>query len=382
MPASSKRNLHHESDTPQACGAGSDTLRSVLSLATTANTPEWLSNPEWAADMEYIWRTRVRADVDALEARARRRRRQAREPDVTPVQRVTLLRSAEWAEHRARSLALARADVVSACEQRWRSVACGCGRMEFKVGCKQPQLCTRCRKKHWRKWSQRITLAMERALTEERSEWYKTRRGMRPGVYLITLTGPHSGDLETDRRLMGVAVRALFKTANARQWWRTYALTWEATNGTDGRGHMHAHLAVISQWIPYEELHDAWRRAMPDALVLDVQAPRTGSDEAGNAAGYLAKYVTKGVDPRELTGRKAGELLCALRNRRKVTTSRHFWVPPVHRCDRCEQPYRSVGAPVGLQHVVPGAVLRSMAERMGVWIPRGAPQSDLRWDGS
>lgn len=397
--------------------------RSLESLGTTAPAAEPfrksapLGAPEWVADLEYVWRKRVEAPIAALQSRARRRRRQARafereSPDGSTGAwlRVACLRSAEWAEERARAMAMSRADIVEVCGQRWRSIRCGCTSLELRVGCDQPQLCGACRRRHWQKWRKRITLSMQEALRVERASHYRTpsyrRRGMRPGIYLVTLTAPHSGDLATDRVAMGEAVRKLLKHANKHAWWSTYALTWEATAGDDGAGHMHAHLAVISSWIPYTSdqadngnvdrmtprrrgerrraprgLHEVWRDAMPGAVVLDVQAPRSGADEAAIGASYLAKYVTKGVDPAEFTGRKAGELLIAFRSKRKVTTSAGFWRHLPSECPHCAQAWRSTGAPCSLQDVLPGAVLRSHAERAGYWIPRGGPQVPLRWSG-
>lgn len=206
---------------------------------------------------------------------------------------------------------------------------------------------------------------------------------MPPGIYLVTLTGPHSGDIEMDRRKLGRAWESLRKHAHAAQWWKTYALTWEVTKGESGTPHVHAHVAVISSWVPYDELHAAWRHAMPGALVLDVQSPAKDTRNAsGRAANYLAKYVTKGIEPSELTGRKAGELLVAFRKRRKVTTSRHFWMKTKRPCPTCNRMHVTAEHPVSLQAVAPGAVLSAYAERIGVWVERGQPQVGLRFDGS
>lgn len=388
-------------------------LGSVQSLGTSANVVEGLGfTPEQWSDLEYVWRVRVSDERARLDARARRRRRQAREaPADCPRLRVRMLRSAEWAEHRARALAMSRVDVAATCRKRWRAVGCGCGQRELRVPCEQTQLCHECSRRHWQKWRKRITHGMDRALRRARSFYYRVRwsdrRGMKPGIYLITLTAPHSGDLATDRRTMGDAVRKLLKVANYEAWWSVYALTWEATVGDDGLGHMHAHLAVISGWIPYTSeqveqndaerwcprrrgerrklargLHDVWRDAMPGALVLDVSPPRRDADEAASAGQYLAKYVTKGIDPSEFTGRKAGELLIAFRSRRKVSTSENFWIEPITTCECCGERFRMTGTPCSLQDIAPGAVLRSMAERRGVWWHRGSPQVDLRWSGS
>lgn len=379
---------------------------------------------EWQADMEHVWRTRVASVIASLDERARRRRREARavtddgivpnwagEDDSQDGIRVAAEKSAEWAEYRARALAMARADVVGACGQRWRRIQCGCSMLELKVGCDQPQLCSSCRVKHAQRWRRRITDGMDAALRRERKAWWGVpryrRRGRAPGIYLLTLTAPHSGDLAVDRERMGRAVRKLLKHATAEGWWRTYALTWEATGGTRGDGHMHCHLAVISSWIPYTSaqaltadvnaytprrkgerkriargLHEVWRDAMPGALVLDVSAPRKGADDAASAGGYLAKYVTKGVDAAEFTGRKAGELLVAFRARRKVTTSAGFWREEHRECPCCEQAWRATDRPISLVELMPGAVLRAWSERTryrdGDRVP---PQVGLRWGG-
>jgi len=397
--------------------------------------PAWVSDTEWSADLEYVWRSRSTAAIARLGERAERMRRTVRDVErmerefgrvdvLLPAMRIAATKSAEWAEDRAQAMAMSRADVVALCGQRWRSVACGCGPIEFKVGCDQPQLCGPCRRRHTRKWQQRITKGLDAALRAARARYHETpryrRRGMLPGIYLMTLTAPHSGDLATDRERMGKAVRKLLKHANKYRWWSTYALTWEATNGDDGLGHMHCHLAVISGWIPYRReeviggidaqerwdsespnarpvsprikrrvylsergLHDVWRDAMPGALVLDVKAPRQGSDDAATGGQYLAKYVTKGVDPSEFTGRKAGELLVAFRGCRKVSTSQSFWDRSIPECECCGTRYRSVLAPMSLQQTAPASMLRAMSERTRWRDPgRCPPQVDLRWSSS
>jgi len=191
---------------------------------------------------------------------------------------------------------------------------------------------------------------------------------------------------------MGAAWRELSKRASYERWWGHHSLVWEVTSGEDGLGHLHAHVAVVSSWVPYEELHVAWREAMPGARVLDVVSPADARerarargrkyDAAGGAAHYLAKYVTKGVDAGEMTGRKAGELLVAFRNQRKVTTSRAFWRPLLARsgCKCCRQEYHLVGMPCSMQAIAPGAVLRAKAELLGWWVPRGEIQVGLRFD--
>lgn len=235
--------------------------------------------------------------------------------------------------------------------------------------------------------------SMDARIREARGAWNRGGRvGMLPGAYLITLTAPHSGDLLSDRLAMGRALRGLLKYAALHGWWSHYALTWEVTAGTRGDGHVHVHLAVVSSWIPYSTskgdaygplsppmpqywvrkryqrtptmgLHEAWRHYMPGAEVVDVQAPNRYRTRGQSPATYLAKYVTKGVEPSKMSGRKAGEMLVAFRGRRKLSTSRTFWLPEDHACRTCGCYHRMIDAPCSLQDIAPGAVLRSMSER-------------------
>ena len=363
--------------------------------------PHWSDDkdPAWLDELEYVWSSRTEGDAKNLDARSARRERQAHAvASDSPTFAVMLRRSAEWAAHRAQAMRMRRADVADACGKRFRSVECGCGSRDALVRCEQPQLCGTCRRIHAMSWRKRIVAGMERGLRDARSLYWRTpryrRRGMVPGIYLITLTGPHSGEFSTDRDAMGKAVRKLLKHAHAEGWWSTYALTWEATNGDDGLGHLHVHIAVISSWVPYtggqvesndplawaphrcdspgdrcrhrsrrqRGLFEVWRSALPGALVLDVKPPGQSSDAAFSAGSYLAKYVTKGVEASEFTGQKAGELLVAFRSRRKVSTSEGFWIPPITECECCGEEYRSLGAPCSLRELNPGAFLRT-------WLP-------------
>jgi hypothetical protein len=421
-----------------------DRVRELLKVPPR-EPPEWARDEAWSEDMEQIWRVRVARDVAALTERAKRLKRAARDvvdvdehggfkvncraPGVRDAastrralravvdddrrivvggehgamtragRRVELMKAVEWCESRARAMSMTRREVVATCRERWRTVACGCKRVELLVGCDQPMLCKWCRDRHWRRWRKRIARSMKAHLRTAVEQWVRSgRRGAKPGVYLITLTMPHSGDLVTDRRVMGEAWGAISKAAsyggyyvgNTRcddKWWGHHAVTYEVTGGAKNDGHLHAHAAVISQWVPYEELHAAWREACPGAKHLDIVDPATQAKRSrahgrkvngsSTAAEYLAKYVTKGVEPRELTGRKAGEMLVAFRGRRKVTTSRYFWRPLAGRtkhCEGCNECHRLVAAPEGLQTVAPSAVLASMAERSRWKPPRGSPQ--------
>lgn len=374
-------NLHHEIDI--ASRPRRNASRSVLDKGTTAKLPPGLGDPEWWRDLEYVWRLRTYADVQRLTARGRACRKEARSLDeyggqLADAERQRLAKSASWAEDRARAMAMERADVVSACGTRKRKIACGCGIVEIDVGCDQPTLCERCRKRHWRRWRKRITRTMDAHLRAAVGQWQRDRIGYKPGIYLLTFTMPHSGSIVEDRAKMGRAWHELGKRSAG--WWGTFALAWEVTPGTAGDGHVHMHVAAISQWIPYAELAAAWAHVMPGAIQPDVVSPKDAReraqrrghryDPAGSAAYYLAKYVTKGVDPVSFTGRKAGELIVAFRGKRKVSTSLHFWRPLRDRdtrCRVCGREHRALGRPPGLKEHSPGAWFKAMANRVSWW---------------
>jgi len=101
-----------------------------------------LGNPEWMADLEYVWRMRTHDPLQRLNKRAVRQRKRAREHTRRgeSAQAVAMSRSAEWSEHRAQAMALPRAELLAACGTRWRKIACACGPREVRVGCGQVQL--------------------------------------------------------------------------------------------------------------------------------------------------------------------------------------------------------------------------------------------------
>lgn len=345
----------------------------VRNLGTTANVATPLGDSEWSADLEYIWRVRMAPQRARLAQRARGRRRLARamgershaayeegrvdEGARLARERVAALRSAEWAEHRALSIGLLRGDVVGTCGVRRRVVRCACGPSELPVPCDQPLVCAVCSKRHWRRWRRKLVRALGVHVGAAVGLWGRDgARGHRPGVYMITLTVPHSGDLVTDRSQLMSAWRDLQRVASAGKWWTHYALCVEVTPGARGDGHVHAHVAVISRWVPYEDLHRVWRR-VSGAVSLDVQAPRMRGERA---AVYMAKYLSKGAQESGMSGAKAGEWLVASAGKRKITTSRGFWIADQRRpCGDCGELHSSQGAPHSIAAVVPGAVLRA-----------------------
>ena len=211
----------------------------------------------------------------------------------------------------------------------------GCGLVHRVVHrCRVAWACERCRKRYWRTWSHRLRNALATELAEAAYTWRRQGRPRKraPKLVLLTLTIRHSGDVELDRTRIAEA------WPRWRAWlWRRvgappFARVWEFTDGKDGKGHVHLHVATVWPWLDFSELHKAWSRATRgEGTHVDVG---TGKDKgkhrrpvsSKHAASYLAKYATKGSksdDP---------ELLCAWvrasTGRRRVTTSRRLCPPP------------------------------------------------------
>ena len=177
---------------------------------------------EWFANLEHVWRTRTskrrRWLVRRQQDLARRLKRLGGLPGSPELEaRMRALEGCQrYAAQRSRSMGLPRLDVLRACERRWRQVQCRCGTTSLAVGCDQPMLCERCARRHWSRWRRRIVRSLSTHLRAAVAEWGAAGgRGPRPQVYLVTLTAPHSGDLEVDRERFGAAWRQLFE-ARAR----------------------------------------------------------------------------------------------------------------------------------------------------------------------
>jgi hypothetical protein len=193
-------------------------------------------------------------------------------------------------------------------------------------------------------------------------------------AYVLTLTVPHSGDIARDRARLAELWARLGREARRHRWWTVYAATYEATPGTRGDGHVHMHVALLSAWVPYKDVHRHWRRILGQSSYHLHFRYRHGCS-VEQAARYIAKYASKGAQVGEFSGAKAGELLVAQYGRRKVTASRGFWTRS-RECPCCGERYRC--AP-GLGRRVPGlGILYAEAEVRGVrWSRYGPSQTTL-----
>lgn len=192
-------------------------------------------------------------------------------------------------------------------------------------------------------------------------------------MYLVTLTIGHSGDVGRDRAELWEGWRAWKKWLDGHVGEAyPYAAVWEVTPGTDAKGHVHCHVAMVLPFFDWEASRAAWAEACPRSKNVDYQR-----STAQRASKYLAKYMTKGVQVATMPGALAGELLSAWYGKRKVSASTHFWRPLEERgpscCRRCAALWRIVERPSALSRAAPSAVWAGFRELYGRAVSSGLP---------
>ena len=260
-----------------------------------------------------------------------------------------------WHDQRARSVAIDRIEVLSECGKKSAIIHCGCQVRYSPIRCKQREACPYCASRANKRNLKRLIKAFG---SSER--WAKTlaprgfrfpRRGR--GVWqLITLSvsslekdgSPRS---EADQRQAIVnegfpRLRSYIQKFTGRSW--PFAWVQEGTAGNvEGTGHLHIHVAWCLPFIPVQELAEEWVRATKgkadlSGFDLATRKPTDAdkSDGAGSckdAARYIAKYASKGID---LQGEGAARYWAATYGKRRISTSKEFWVldDPL-RCPDC-----------------------------------------------
>ena len=316
-------------------------------------TPDNAANEsEWWGQLDY----RLLSELQSERARWQSRAEALRDWDAD---------RANYAQHRARSLGMDASAKLAICGKRRMAVRCGCKSIGLKVGCGQRWLCEDCRRDTYQKTRKRLLRAC-RAHTKA-----ARRKGNKRRWVLVTLTCRHTGDLRADRRTIVEGWRKL------RQWLHhdigqfPYAMTWEATEGTDGLGHVHAHVVALWPWVDWSAVAAEWRLATGGkSSRIHLQSVRKGGTGAAN---YLAKYVSKGVQPLRMTPKLAAQLLGSFYGKRIVSASRRFYVALPKECRCCGEPWRVLQQPPALATVDVAAVWDSHARRMGVGLGNAGP---------
>jgi hypothetical protein len=224
-------------------------------------------------------------------------------------------------------------------------IACACKELRIPVACRERWLCEVCRRNFYNRLRKRL-LRATRAWTRVRAK--------RERWAMLRLSVRHSGSVALDRERIGTGWRRL------RQWlWKQvgafpYVLVWEVTPGTDGDGHVHAHVIALWPWIDYADVHTEWVRATGgESTHIDIRPARKGPS---GAAFYVSKYVSKGVEAGEFPAILSGRVIAAFYNRRIVQCSRRFFAPSSKLCRCCGKPWHVTELPPPLAHVAPYAV--------------------------
>jgi len=359
------------------------------------------ADPDWWHDLEHTWHKRTAPRRRAWLAKARRFERM-------PTQRERW--RGRWYRDRARGLAVDRRDRLSLCGVRWTTVRCGCGDKRLPSSCDVTELCEHCSKKKWRRIRARALRAVHARTAEAVARWQRLggARRARPAPVLVTGTIRHSGDVALDRERLESAWRTLRK--NVHHWHRAqtcvspecshrgrdlradprgivrctghgdfpYMLTWEMTTGVRHDGHVHFHAVVLWPWLPWDRLRRMWMDATDgESTWIDLKV--VNSDQAAH---YLAKYASKGFDVAEMSGELAGAGLAAFYGKRRVTTSRGFWLSENRTCPGCGQHHVLVQLPDAMARVAGDALFRAACRTAGVRLATGPPLQADMWRGT
>ena len=224
----------------------------------------------------------------------------------------------QWHRARARGQR-ARVETVKECGESSLVISCECcdHKEERSQACGVGLLCVGCRGRiAARKRAQfrdavALTLAEPKVRGLLRRSWASARWSQK----FLTLTAPHDPAHGVQERieLLCAAWPHFLKSINA--WMRGRplhergALAWyratEWTAGSDGGGHPHFHVWMLSPYLPLELVRDWWRGALQRAgyasesvrcPVLDLQELKSRGERAG-LPNELIKYMTKDLLP-------------------------------------------------------------------------------------
>jgi len=273
----------------------------------------------------------------------------------------------KWHRRRARSVRRDRLTVVQSCGTKWARIHCGCTAHLRPVACDQREMCDKCGDK----WRRRILGRLLRATRAHEKYNLKAPRGFRWGrtgrwamlsLSVSSVLYDENGQfirhrtIAEQRDIMVTTAwprwRAWIQKRTGRSW--PYAWVPEVTDGDAAAGHgrhPHLHAVIMLPVIPFEEMAAAWVAATGGAAgaqgfeistsgkvnARNSHDQRDNSETplaaAKNAAQYICKYASKGLDCAPET---AAEYWEAMYGKRRVSTSQGFWVQEEKlRCPDC-----------------------------------------------
>jgi hypothetical protein len=236
------------------------------------------------------------------------------------------------------------------CSKFGATVACKCGTRVVPSGCGLRWLCETCQRRTYGRFRRRLLRALGAHVhAAQRAQVHG--RGKQRRAVLMTLTARHSGDLGRDREVLVAGWRRLRMWLHRRLGGKgkgrfVYALAWELTPGTDGLGHLHAHVVALLPWVDWGDVRTEWLRATGgESLSIDLKSSALGVE---SAAKYMAKYASKGVQLADLAPEVAAGALDAMYMQRAVSASHGFWLPDPCGCSKCGAAWQVIDRPPGL----------------------------------
>lgn len=214
-----------------------------------------------------------------------------------------------------------------------------CGEVyAIPVGCGLRNWCITCSRKYKSSTRKRIARGLGNAQRDAMERWKAEGKlpGLRPEITLLTFTVSHSGDLQNDHDTIAHGIRGLWKRhGHIDGGSAPYVCAWEMTEGRDGLGHVHAHVAAVWPKRDFRALDRAWSELTQGrGTAVDVVGPGkaakrarakgiTRSASAGNAASYIAAYVDAGGMSDRVPVPLAAAWLGTMRGQRTWTTSQN-----------------------------------------------------------
>lgn len=274
--------------------------------------------------VEAAWRVHAQRHSARLRERAGVLRRRAR--------RIGDTARTDWHLARANSCDRQLSEVAAECGTKYLVTACNCEAKARAASCGRYKYCDACLTARRRQTFSRMTKGLNRALATF------------PGaeVYLCTVTTFHSGSIAADLHFLKKAVPEFLERARNFGALGPYVYVYELTNGEDGLGHVHAHIALLARWMDYHGSADQWRavsarHGRPGTEERKLQVPNYQRGKNGDprrseaeVASYLAShslpsYLCKAEESDGLTDDKLGDWIGATYGKRTVITSKGFW---------------------------------------------------------
>lgn len=256
---------------------------------------------------------------------------------------------ADWHRGRADAQDKPLQDVAADCGKSTMVLACSCTVHPVEARCGRYKFCDTCLTKRRQETHARISRSMQKALADNAGAQ----------VYLCTITTWHSGNIAADLKFLKSAVPEFIEASRAFGALSPYVYVFELTNGDDGLGHVHAHVAMLAHFLDYHGSADQWRlisarHGRPGTDERRLQVPNYRRDPKASAAwrdcsqvsSYLAShslpsYLSKTEEVDGLTDELLGQWIGATWSKRLLITSWHFWVDEFAKaCKCCGNPFQ------------------------------------------